>query len=326
MDIHTIPGKLRTALAFLIALVLMVNLCACGSPSKPKVEENKGENAAAYPYVVHTKSATWYLAADDIALLGEDAFYEGLNAILENQEQDFADAREALKDYIDADVPPIEIRTDFCGKAGASETGGAYYNEQRNFIKLFGGWDVANFALLHEYVHYLTGHCAQQPVSRGLYAEGIAQYISMIVCKNRMARSVNCARSEEELALFKSRGAWDESEDCLDPQKFYYGNAAWFSLGGMIGYLYFSTEDIYETYTEEVHQNPDVWTVSHFEAASIVAWLVETYGRDTVLSNLSAPPEDFEAVYGLPFAEAYQQWVVWNLEKCGELGLSVSMD
>ena len=95
-------------------------------------------------------------------LLGEDAFYKGLYAILENQEQDFADAREALKGYIDAEIPPIEIRTDFCGKAGVAESiGGAYYHEQRNFIKLFGGWDVANFTLLHEYVHYLTLHCTE---------------------------------------------------------------------------------------------------------------------------------------------------------------------
>lgn len=317
----------RVVCMILVLLLLSASLSACGPQSKPKIEKNKDENAATYPYVVHMKSATWYLAADDIALLGEDAFYEGLYAILENQEQDFADAREALKGHIDAEVPPIEIRTDFCGKAGIAEVvGGAYYHEQRNFIKLFGGWDVANFTLLHEYTHYLTLHCTEQPASSGLYSEGIAQYISMIVCKNRMARSVNCARSEEELTLFKSKGAWDESEDCLDPQKFYYGNAAYFSLGGMIGYQYFSVKDIYETYTEEVHQDPNIWNVSHFEATSIMAWLIETYGRDTVLKNLSTAPEDFEAVYGLPFSEAYQKWSVWNMEKCSELGLSVSID
>ena len=117
---------LRTLCLLLALLMLSTALAACGSPSKPKIEENKGENAASYPYVVHTKSATWYLAADDIALLGEDAFYEGLYAILEKQEQDFADAREALKGHIDAEIPPIEIRTDFCGKAGVAEIiGGA---------------------------------------------------------------------------------------------------------------------------------------------------------------------------------------------------------
>ena len=285
--------SVRALCCALALLMLSAMLAACGSPSKPKIEENKGELAATYPYVVHTKSATWYLAADDISLLGEDAFYEGLYALLENQEQDFADAREALKGHIDADVPPVEIRTDFSGRAEAAETMGAFYHEQRNFIKLFGGW------------------------------EGVANYVSMIACKNRMARSVNCAVPEEDLAFFKSKGAWDESENCLDPQKFYFGNAANFSLGGMIGYEYFSVNDIYETYTQEAHQNPDVWSVSHFEAASLMAWLAETYGRDTVLQNLGTAPEDFEAVYGLPFTEAYQKWAAWNLEKCAELGLSV---
>ena len=317
---------LRTLCLMLLLLMLSALFSACGSQSKPKIEDNKGENAATYPYVVHMKYATWYLSADDIALLGEDAFYEGLYAILENQEQDFADARAALKGYIDTEIPPIEIRTDFSGRAGVSEIAGAYYNGSGNFIKLFHGWDVASFALLHEYVHYLTMHCSQQPASHGFYAEGIANYISMIVCKNRMARNVNCARPEEDLAFFKSKGAWDENEECLDPQKFYFGTAAQYPLGNMIGYQYFSMKDIYETYTEEVYQNPDIWNVSHFEAASIMAWLIENYGRDTVLQNLNTAPEEFEAVYGLPFSEAYQKWRVWNMEKCTELGLSVGSE
>ena len=324
MKKHVLP--LRALCLLLALLMLSALLCACGSPSEPKIEENKGEHAATYPYVVHMKYATWYLSADDIALLGEDAFYEGLYAILENQEQDFPDAREALKGHIDSEVPPVEIRTDFCGKAGISETAGAVYNEHRNFIKLFGGWDVASFALLHEYVHYLTLHCTQQTASHGFFAEGIANYISMIACKNRMARSVNCAVPEEDLAFYMSKGAWDESEDCLDPQKLYFGTAAQYSLGGMIGDEYFSVKDIFETYTEETLQNPDIWTVSHFEAASIMAWLVETYGGDTVLQNLGAAPEDFEAVYGLQFSEAYQKWFVWSMDKCAELGLSVGVD
>ncbi len=324
MKKHVLPLR---ALFLLLALLMPGSLlCACGSPRGQKIEENKGENAAAFPYVVHTKSATWYLAADDIALMGEDAFYKGLYAILENQEQDFADAREALKGYIDADVPPVDIQTDFSGKAGVSENAGAYYNEQRNFIKLFHSWDIACFSLLHEYVHYLTLHCVQQPASHGFYAEGIANYISMIACKNRMARSVNCAMSEEDLAFFKSKGAWDEKEDCLDPKKYYFGSAAQFSLGSMIGYPYFSVRDITETYTEEAHQNPGVWTVSHFEAASMMAWLTETHGRDTVLRNLGTMPEEFETVYSLPFSEAYQTWAAWNLEKCAELGLSVGIE
>ena len=54
----------RRALCCVLALLMLsALLAACGSPKKPKIEENKGENAAAYPYVVHTGSADWYLAA-----------------------------------------------------------------------------------------------------------------------------------------------------------------------------------------------------------------------------------------------------------------------
>ena len=54
----------RRALCLLLALVILGTvLSACGSPSRLGIEENKGENAAAYPYVVHTGSADWYLAA-----------------------------------------------------------------------------------------------------------------------------------------------------------------------------------------------------------------------------------------------------------------------
>ena len=313
--------SVRSLCLLLALLILTAMLAACGSPEKPKIEENKGELAATYPYVVHTKSATWYLAAEDIALLGEDAFYEGLYQILENQEQDFADAREALKGHIDADVPPIEIRTDFSGKAEASEIFGAYYHKQRNFIKLFDGWDTAETTLLHEYVHYLTLHCTQQPATIGFYAEGIANYISAIVCKNRMARSVNFGCGEQELAIFKAGGAWDESENCLDLPKYFFGTAQVYAMGGMNGMDYYSVSDIMEPRTEPLAE-PLIWHVSHAEAASLMAWLVETYGRDTVLQNLSTPPEDFEAVYGLPFTEAYQKWMAWNAQKCAELGLN----
>ena len=60
--------SVRALCCALALLMLSATLAACGSPSKPKIEENKGELAATYPFVVHTKSATWYLAADDIAL------------------------------------------------------------------------------------------------------------------------------------------------------------------------------------------------------------------------------------------------------------------
>nr|MBQ6242507.1 hypothetical protein [Lachnospiraceae bacterium] len=313
-----------------ILLVTVLLLSACGGspaspsePAKPVKEENKGGDKDKYPYVVHTLSATWYLSADDIALLGEQAYYDGLYAILEKQEADFADAREALKGYIPEEVPVIDIYTDFCGNAAASESAGAYYSRTGNFIKLFTGWDMANGTLLHEYVHYLTIHCLQTPATSGLYAEGIAEYVSKIVCKNRMNRSINTADSlpEEMIAFAKEHGAWDEAENCADLQKYYFGKAGFEAQGGLLGSRYFSVSDIMEVRTEEIQKNPSVRHVSHYEAACITAYLIDTYSKDTFMKNLSTDPDGFEAVWGKSFTETYAAWLDWNMKKCAELGV-----
>ena len=92
--------------------------------------------------------------------MGEEAFYKGLEDILSYAEADMTDACKALTGRIWEDVPPVEIRTDFCGKAEISQDAGAYYNGLANMIKLFHSWDMAKFSLLHEYVHYLTTRIA----------------------------------------------------------------------------------------------------------------------------------------------------------------------
>ena len=271
--------------------------------------------------MVRTPSATWYLAAADIALLGEDAFYDGLYGILEDAELDFADARAELKGYIPEEIPPIDIYTDFCENGEITKLTDAYYHDQENYIKLLIGWRDAGKALLHEYVHYLTKHCTEQPATYGFYAEGIAEYVSKLVCKNRMARRVNMSFSEDELALLKAHGAWDEAEDCIDLVKTYYGQAEFFAQGGGVGIAVYTVTNTMEPRTEEMQQNLTVKTVSHFEAACIMAYLVDTCSMDTVMKSLSTDPEEIEAVYGEPFSEIYRKWALWNTEKCAELGL-----
>lgn len=293
------------------------------SAARSVIEDNLGDNRTIYPYVVHTPSATWYLAAADIKLLGEETYYDGLYMILENQEQDFADVREYLKGFIPEEIPSVDIYTDFCGDASLSETAGAYYNRQRNFIKLFSNWRVASSSLLHEYVHYLSYHCIEKPVAQGLYGEGLAEYVANIACKNRMSRSIQIASfySAEEVAFMKSHGFWDEAEGCADLQKYYYGYARQVAQGILVGEMYFSVKDIMEERTEAVQNHPTVWNVSHYEAACILAYLIDTDSKDAVFRKLSTNPEDFESVFGEPFSEIYRKWTVWNAEKCAELGV-----
>ena len=292
-------------------------------PREYTAEENTAENKATYPYIVRTESAVWYLSKDDIDLLGEDAFFEGLREILQYQDADFADARAALAGFIHEDTEPIEIRTDFCGKAGISEVGivGAYYNPYSNFIKVFRNWEVAKAALLHEYVHYLTIHCTDTPVAHGLFAEGIAEYINAIACKNRMRRDFSRSWDEEEKNYFKMRGTWDMEEDCLDLRLYESDAAGGYAHGIALGTEYLTTMDVPTVRTPEIQQNPTAENISHEEAADILAYLVETYSRETVFSHLDMDPAEMEQVYGETFAEIYEKWMEWNSKYFNESGV-----
>ena len=319
---------MRKITAFLLIFSMLITLgtagtCAAEQPYEYSIEENTGENKAAYPYVVRTESAVWYLSGDDIALLGEDAFFEGLREILQYQDADFADARAALAGYIREEVEPIEIRTDFCGKAGITgvEMIGAYYNPRSNYIKVFRSWEVAKAALLHEYVHYLTLHCTDTPVTHGLFAEGIAEYINAIVCKNRMRRDFSRSLGEEEKNYFRMRGTWDMEEDCLNLALYEQDAAGGYAHGVALGTEYLTTMDEPAVRTPEIQQNPTAENISHEEAAGILAYLVETYSRETVFSHLDMDPAEMEQVYGASFAGIYQNWMEWNSEYFNESGV-----
>ena len=198
---------MKRVVSLLLAALLLLSLGACGQKAaaddavrivgRYKVVPNDNERKDTYPYVLRTENSAWYLAAADIDLMGEEAFYKGLEDILSYAEADMTDARKALTGRIWEDVPPVEIRTDFCGKAEISQDAGAYYNGLANMIKLFHSWDMAKFSLLHEYVHYLTIHCAEKKTMHYFYIETVAEYVSKFVCENRMIRSIDFSNSDQ---------------------------------------------------------------------------------------------------------------------------------
>ena len=198
---------MKRVVSLLLAALLLLSLGACGQKAaaddavrivgRYKVVPNDNERKDTYPYVLRTENSAWYLAAADIESMGEETFYKGLEDILSCAEADMADARMALTGRIWEDVPPVEIRTDFCGKAEISQDAGAYYNGLANMIKLFHSWDMAKFSLLHEYVHYLTIHCAEKKTMHYFYIETVAEYVSKFVCENRMIRSIDFSNSDQ---------------------------------------------------------------------------------------------------------------------------------
>ena len=223
--------------------------------------------------------------------------------------------------YIQEEIPPVDIYTDFSGRAGISEVAGAYYNERSNFIKLFSGWDMAKESLLHEYVHYLTMHCSEAPPSEGFWAEGIAEYISKIVCKNRMLRSINMGIPEETALFYKEHGAWDEKEECIDPKLFYIGTAQVIAQGQLVGKEYFSVSDVTITRTPQIQQNPSADKVSHIEAACIIAYLADTYSKEWVFTNWNTKTAEMDVTIGESFEEIYKNWVIWNTQLYEKSGL-----
>lgn len=315
---------LSTVMMLLLTSIILLPGCSkrdALSVNGYTIENNQRDNKATYPYVLRTDSSTWYLSGEDISLLGEEDYYAGLAEILNDLEQDFSDARDALTGYIQEEIPPVDIYTDFSGRAGISEVAGAYYNERSNFIKLFSGWDMAKESLLHEYVHYLTMHCSETPPSEGFWAEGIAEYISKIVCKNRMLRSINMGIPEETALFYKEHGAWDEKEECIDPKLFYIGTAQVIAQGQLVGKEYFSVSDVTITRTPQIQQNPSADKVSHIEAACIIAYLADTYSKEWVFTNWNTKTAEMDVTIGESFEEIYKNWIIWNTELYEKSGL-----
>ena len=313
----------RIIALLLAALLLSLPVICCAEQTGYQKEEYTGWNKDSYPWIVRTPNAVWYISKADIELLGEEAYYEGLYAILDDAEADFADARAALAGYITDEIQPIDIHTDFCNKAEKSKNASAYYNGQGNFIKLFSGWNDARAALLHEYVHYLTMHCAQPRTRFGFWAEGMADYVADHVCKNRLGRSVNMAFEKAGYPLVMWELAWDEAENCIDPRKLDIGLGVLAANGGLVGQRYYAVMNEMIVRTEEMDQNLNPDELSLCEASGMIAYLVEEYGKDTVFGNWNVDPDNMATVYGKDFSELYRDWAAWNEEQCKLLGIMI---
>ena len=322
---------MKRVVSLLLAALLLLSLGACGQKAaaddavrivgRYKVVPNDNERKDTYPYVLRTENSAWYLAAADIDLMGEEAFYKGLEDILSYAEADMTDARKALTGRIWEDVPPVEIRTDFCGKAEISQDAGAYYNGLANMIKLFHSWDMAKFALLHEYMHYLTIHCAEKKTMHYFYIETVAEYVSKFVCENRMIRSIDFSNSDQP-ELNALAEIWDD----FDQVK--YRNACLSESDAFARGLYderpFSCVGQYVTVRKADKRLPDhLYELSYAEADSMALYLIETGGEEKYLDHWDIlDEEELAGLYGCTVAELMTAWAAWNAEQCEKMGLN----
>ena len=310
--------------ALLIVLVLMTGLLA-GAAAENKgyiIEENPGKNQNSYPYRIISDSAVLYLGRADIELLGEEAFYAGLDLIMASMETDFTQARETLKDYLKEGLLPVSIYTDFAGKAEESQIFPAYYYDAQRGIRLFKGWTAAGANLLHEYVHYLTDACVTFSVTTGFWAEGIAEYISRLACENSMAKAVHYGIPDAAAAFMIAHGAGD-AEGKPDYRKMYYGTAAAYGLPVNVGFEYFAVCNSRMKLTDRQLEHPMMTSVAYEEAACFIEYLITRFGQDFVFTHMNCDHAAFADVYGIRFEDLFNEWKQENLKKCAELGLQL---
>ena len=343
---------MKRFIAILLVILLLVGLVACEQKDStdqaqategpaasvdPKAEtsglrtvggyavvENGNDLKVTYPFMVQTENTLWYLAAADMERMGEEAFYEGLADILQYVEADMSDARRALSGRIWAEVPPVEIRTDFCGKAEISQDAGAYYNGRANFIKLFYSWDMAKFSLLHEYVHYLTIHCTDKMTMHYFFIETVAEYVSKLLCENRMFRSIDLVNSDQpQLKTFANIwGDFDAAkyrDSCLSESDA-------FARGLYDGQPYTCVGQ-YATVRLATKRLPDhLYELSYAEAVSMALFLIEKSGEETYLDNWDMVDEEkLAGLYGYSVAELLAAWSEWNAQQCAARGLRTEL-
>ena len=310
-----------------IALLLALTMCAglpVGCTKKDDTKKIAGyalePGEGIYSYVIHTPHATWHLAAADIELLGEDAFFEGLERILENQEADFSDAIAALDGYLN-DVPVIDIYTDFSGRTERAKLGtyGAYCLFHVPCIEIYKP-DVAFESLLHEYAHYLTHCCMPYAIDGNFWSEAIAEYVSKFVCKNRMLHATFTEEGRNELA---ARGFADPDGN-PDIGKIYRATAAAYRDGSMIGQTYSAVSQAPVKMTERMVEHPTLTLLSYHEAACFFDWLTARYGKELVFANMSIGQGDFGAVFGEDFETLFFEWAEDNRAYCEENGLKLN--
>ena len=179
---------------------------------------------------------------------------------------------------------------------------------------------MAKFALLHEYVHYLTIHCAEKKTMSGFYNETVAEYVSKLLCENRMFRSIDFSKNDQpELnSVAEIWGDFDETKyrnSCLSESDNY-------TRGTYDGQPYTCVGQ-FTVYRWPNKRLPDhLYELSYAEAMSLALYLMETYGAEKYLDNWDVVEEDKLAeLYGYTVEELLTVWSQWNAEQCAKLGI-----
>lgn len=228
-----------------------------------------------YSYVIKEESANWYFSPVDVQDVGYCTFIDEYNIVSPVAEADFAEVNELLKEYIPADLPAVNIFTEFY-KAGTEKSIAGYYD----YIETDAIWECMSWfelkqSLLHEYVHYLTvGDGKTFKVKSGLN-EGLTEAIVVFECENNLEKMYWEDLTEEEIELFKGIGALAPDTNQVDRAIHMYYEAKRFYDRDIEGEYY----SILIGHTVQ----PSTMTMSALSyeaAASMLKYLMEQYGME----------------------------------------------
>lgn len=261
-----------------------------------------------YPYYLDTPSAIWCFSVTDVREDGYKNFMKSYRKVSALAEADFQEAQEALSEVLQQEVHRVMIYTEY-NLADTRASAAAYYDPMEEAIHIYFDWDNALYSVVHEYMHHLTIGKGKLIPTWSLWTEALAEEAAVFASSNRCEQAYYESYTRE----FKALGLVGE-DGILDLAGLTYYNAQVYSHGYSYGpYLCIS---------QFVRERPKELTadaLSYAEAASIMHYLVEKYGRTDAYLN-STGIRELEEFLGMSFQELYAEWQEWNTERCRERG------
>ncbi|MBE5902405.1 MAG: hypothetical protein E7280_10950 [Lachnospiraceae bacterium] len=240
-------------------------------------------------YEVEEEDAIWVWHSQDIKRTGYKEMIHKYCETEKCRKEDFAEAREFLKDYLPDKINKVKIFCYFNQQRGAN----GVMDPSKMIIKVNRCWESLSYTLLHEYIHYLTypgdGRLLETAYSQ-FCVEGIAEWISALQLENRMAELsreyIADAYNEEKI----DGKVW--TPEMLEFDKT-YGDYSFF----VEGYEEKAMRDDTRQEMQGVPYPVDKEKFFYVEYASILKYVYETYGMEKTVELLKSDA-DFEKVLG----------------------------
>lgn len=264
-----------------------------------------------YPYVIKGESANWYFSQTDVRDSGYLGFLDEYLKTVEIAEEDFAQARATLIDFLPKGLAPVDIFTAFYDQESFY---GALYFPTMQEIRSCSDWANLRYSLLHEYVHHLTlGQGKVFAECSGL-VEGVTEEIATIECQNNLKQMAWAeTMPEEDFEWVKSKGFLnlEDGTIMMDAYNYYWSKEFY---EGNVFTEYMGMNQMMVSYPEEMTLD----ALAYCAGASMTEYLIEMYGMRQVF-EACMDEEGLEALSGRSFQELYDDWGKWNYQKLKEI-------